>query len=393
LARAISTAVVRVSGRDRAIYEPAWRAIDRIRRLQSDLVHFHGMNLTWNLALLLARLRSRTPLVVHYHGGEPAHHPLARAVQNWCFGRAQAFLFTTRSHGQPFVASGSLDAGRIVEINETSSAFAFRPREDARRKTGMAGNPVFVWTGRLEPIKDPFTALRGFERIVETWREAQLYLYYSTDVLLPELRAFVASRPAIARLVHFRGRAASYEMENIYNSADFFLQGSRREVCGGAVLEAMAGGVIPVISDIPSFRALTDNGVSGVLFPMGDYSALADRTLAVPLAEIPRFSRAIRDHFERSLSFRALAGQLDPIYRRLTPRAEPTRDQADASQATQESRRDGATDSKSRHQQERKDDDDRDPDDIRRRDQSRAIEPVWEEEHRRRQQIEDGHQK
>jgi glycosyltransferase involved in cell wall biosynthesis len=330
LARAISATAVSGSRRDRALYEPAWRAIERIRRLRPDILHFHGMTLTWNLALLLATLPSQTPIVLHYHGGHMAQHPLARAVQSRCFRRANAFLFTTREHGQPFVDGGSLDANRVVELDETSSSFAFRSRNEARIKTGMAGNPVFVWTGRLDPIKDPFTALRGFELIVQTWPDAQLYLYYSTDQLLPELRAFVDDRPGLARLVHFRGKASGHEMEDIYNSADFFLQASQREVCGGAALEAMACGVIPVITNIPSFRAITDNGVYGVLFPTGDAVALADRTLALQLADVPRLSREIREHFDRNLSFPALAGQLDQIYRRLTVPAEASRDQAGA---------------------------------------------------------------
>src|SRR5207249_4314897 len=105
-------------------------------------------------------------IVLHYHGGKPADAPLSRATQMYCFRRANAFLFTTRDHGQPFAAGGSIDPRRIVEIPETSSIFSIRPREDARRKTGMNGDPVFVWTGRLDPIKDPITALRGFERIL-----------------------------------------------------------------------------------------------------------------------------------------------------------------------------------------------------------------------------------
>jgi glycosyltransferase involved in cell wall biosynthesis len=289
---------------------------------------------------------------LHYHGGQPAENLLTRAVQKSSLRRADTFLFTTSEHGQPFVADGSIDSGRIVELNETSSILSIRPREDARRKTVMVGDPVFVWTGRLDPIKDPITALRGFERILETRPSAELYLHYLTDSLLPDLRDFVSARPAMARRVHFRGRAASHEMENIYNSADFFLQASRREVCGGAVLEAMACGVIPVITDIPSFRVLTDNGSYGILFPPGDVLALAERTLAVPLADVPRRSREIRDHFERRLSFPALAGRLDEIYHTLTPPSQPNRDQTDASQTARESRRHSAADCESRYQHE-----------------------------------------
>jgi glycosyltransferase involved in cell wall biosynthesis len=317
IARLISAAAVTGSNRDRAIYEPAWRAIERIRGERPDLIHFHGMTLTWNLGLLLARLRPEIPVVLHYHGGDPARNPVAHAIQARSFRRASAFLFTTRSHGQPFVDDGLADPGRVVEIVETSTTFPMSPRVIARQKTGMTGDPVFVWTGRLDPIKDPLTALRGFAQIAASWQDAHLYLYYLTDPLLPTLTAFVAEQPQLVDRVHFRGRAPANAMEDIYNSADFLLQASRREVCGQAVLEAMASGVIPVVTDIPSFRAMTAGGSFGILFPEGDARALAGQTLAVPRSEIPKRSAAIRHRFEQALSFPALARQLDAVYRRL----------------------------------------------------------------------------
>jgi glycosyltransferase involved in cell wall biosynthesis len=106
-------------------------------------------------------------------------------------------------------------------------------------------------------------------------------------------------------------------MEAIYSSADFLLQGSRREFSGYAVLEAMACGAIPAISDIPSFRAMTCGGRYGVLFPPGDHEALARGVLAVPPGEIPARSVEVRARFERALSFPAMAARLEEVYREL----------------------------------------------------------------------------
>jgi glycosyltransferase involved in cell wall biosynthesis len=339
----VASAVERVSQRDPIVYQPALRAIRLIRELRPDVIHFHGLTLTWNLLLLNLLVGWGRPgdgltsvppsLVVHYHGGEPATNPVARWAQRYNFRRASRLLFTARSHAQPFVKAGMIaDPGRVVEFLETSTIVRPQPRALARQQTQISGEPVFLWVGRLAAIKDPLTALQGFEQIVPTYPNARLYLYFVADELLPTLRAYVASRPGLAARVEFRGRAPFEQMAAIYSSADFLLQASQREVCGQAVLEALACGVIPVVTDIPSFRVLTDAGRYGVLFPLGDAAALARGVVSIPRVELPDRSAAARAWFERSLSFSALGEKLERIYLDLlsAPRpAEPERDDDD----------------------------------------------------------------
>jgi glycosyltransferase involved in cell wall biosynthesis len=317
-ARAGARLLGRLSAGDPARYEPALPAILKLRALAPQVIHFHGLGLTWNLALLtLALGRSPARLVVQDHGGPPAGHPLARPVQRWALARAARVLFTAAEHARPFVDAGLVVPGAVVEMMETSSTFQPGDRAQARRETDMPGDPVFLWAGRLDPLKDPLTALRAFERIAGERPAAQLYLHYLTDRLLPELRAFVAARPPLAGRVHFRGRVPAERMEPIYRSADFLLQGSLKEVSGLAVLEAMACGVIPAVTDIPSFRAMTDGGRVGVLFPPGDAGALARGVLALSPAGTTALAAAARAWFERTLSYPALGARLEALYAKL----------------------------------------------------------------------------
>jgi glycosyltransferase involved in cell wall biosynthesis len=299
---------------------PAWRVVRAVRRLQPDVVHFLGTVLHLNLAVLAASLGAEGPPVfVHHHGGEPARHWLARRLQRFGFSRAARVCFTTPEQAATYAEAGLLPDGRrrVVEIVETSSRFSVMPREAARAATGMTGAPVFLWAGRLDPIKDPFTALRGFARIAEAWPGARLYLHYLTDALLPDLQAWVAARPHLHGRVHFSGRVPHERMEAICNSADFLLQASVREHSGCAVLDAMACGAIPVLSDIPSFRVITAHGAAGVLFPVGDDAVLARQVLAMGPEEIATRRAAVRARFDAVLSFPALARQLEREYGRV----------------------------------------------------------------------------
>ena len=322
--RAIAAAGGAALRREPARLEAALPAVRTIRRWQPDVVHFFGTTLTLNLAVVeLALGRRGPPIVVSYHGGWPPTNPLLRRIQRATLDRASRLLFTTRELARPFVEAGFLPADdpRIAEVMEVSTPFRMKDRAAARAVTGMSGDPVFVWAGRLEPVKDPLTALRGFDRIRAAWTGSRLYLCFLTDQLLPELRAFVDSRPGLADHVHFRGRVPHDQMEEVFNSADLLLQASRSVIPGRMVeysgfvpLEAMACGVVPVLTDLPSFRAMTEGGRYGLLYAVGDDVGLARNVLQLDRGEMSALGAEVRAHFERALSFPALASRLEAVY-------------------------------------------------------------------------------
>lgn len=323
--RRVAEVAGRLLDREPERLEAATPAVRAVRRWRPDVIHVFGLTMTLNLALLeLAIGKKGPPIVISYHGGSAPANRLLRRIQRSTLDRAARLLFTARDLARPFVDDGVLapDDLRVTEVLEVSTPFRMRDREAARAETGMVGDPVFVWAGRLEPVKDPLTALRGFDRIRAEWAGSQLYLHYLTDDLLPELRRLVDDRPGLAHHVHFRGRVPHHRMEAVFSSSDLLLQASRsvvpgREVeySGFAPLEAMACGVVPVLTELPSFRAMTADGRFGVLFGTGDDIGLARGVLAIGLEALPALRAEVRDHFERRLSFRALADRLEAVYR------------------------------------------------------------------------------
>jgi glycosyltransferase involved in cell wall biosynthesis len=301
-------------GRSRAYYEPATRAIDAIAKARAEVVHFHGMTLHLNLALLTGRLGSAA-LVIQHHGGGPAKNLITQRLQRRGLARADRLLFTSPAQALPFVAAGQLEGThRIETVLEVSTSLRSAPRDEARTRSGLVGTPIFVSAGRLHPDKDPLTVLRGFEIIARSWPDARLYLCYLTDELLPELQRYVEERSLLAERVKFLGRVPHADMMAIFGSADFVLQASLREVAGYAVVEAMAAGAIPVVTRIDAFEEITSGGRHGVLFPPRDPEALARGVLALDLEDLPVRQATVRAHFEAHLSFAALARRLEAIY-------------------------------------------------------------------------------
>jgi len=295
-------------------FQLAHGIIKRLEALQPEAIHYFGLNMTPNLWLVLRWAKKyRVPVVAHYHGGSPARRWLARRIESDNLRWVSRVLFTTLEQAAAWQKAG-LAADKVRLVLETSSNFQPQSRAEARRRTGLDGAPIFVSAGRLHPIKDPFTVLRGFEKITTAWPAAKLYFFYRTAELLEEMKKEVLAKPLLAQRVKFCGEAAPAQMQDIFSSADFFLQASRREFSSCAVLEAMACGAIPVVSDIPPFRVMTENGRYGRLFPVGDPEALAQKALGINGDAIGRHAQEVREKFLRDLSFAAMANRIEAIY-------------------------------------------------------------------------------
>jgi len=103
-------------------------------------------------------------------------------------------------------------------------------------------------------------------------------------------------------------------VEHLCRAADFLVQGSTREASSFSVLEALACGCTPLVTDIPSLRRMTRGGAVGGGFRPGDADGLA--RLLVEQAARPReeLRRTARAHFDRHLSPGALSRELAAAY-------------------------------------------------------------------------------
>ncbi len=72
-----------------------------------------------------------------------------------------AYFFSSLELGEAWVRKGNLsDANKIHEVMEVSSIFHPLDKEIARMKTGVNGEPVYLWVGRLDENKDPITRVK-----------------------------------------------------------------------------------------------------------------------------------------------------------------------------------------------------------------------------------------
>lgn len=299
----------------RPVRAPAAAVIDAVAGLDPDVIHVHGLALPGHAYRLRARL-PRTPILAQDHADRPPR-PWRRPAARRAMTALDAVAFTSAAQAEPFFHAGVFPPGLSVhEVPESSTDFTPGDPERARGATGLHGDPCLVWIGHLDRNKDPLTVLEGLAGAVRQLPDPHLWCCYRDAPLVREVQSMVGARPGLHGRVHLLGSRPHDQVEPLLRSADALLLGSRREGSGFAVIEAMACGATPIVTDIPPFRALT--GDVGVLWSPGD--ALSLRAALGRFGAIDTDERRrgrVRRHFDERLSWDAVGHRLAGVYREL----------------------------------------------------------------------------
>lgn len=283
-----------------------------VKSLKPDVVLVHSLNRPLQVIQLRMALPSSIRIIVQNHAEKPAtgiRKVLRRLADNF----VDAYLFASTDMGLDWVNKGNLASPKkIHEVMELSSVFYPVDRETARAKTGIDAEKAYLWVGRLDANKDPITAIKAFLKFAETEPLARLYMLYHTEELLPRINQLL-SEATNAEAVKLVGKIPNDDMLYWFNSADFFIAASHYEGSGTALCEALSCGCIPVVSDIPSFRMITDRGNIGRLFPPGDDGQLLTALQQSQLLDVATERQKALAYFKSNLSFEAIAQQIHTI--------------------------------------------------------------------------------
>ena len=292
--------------------------------VQPDIVHLNGLIFpvqTWLLRQVLPR---RSALVVQDHGsGEPlvgGSTPdglrLPRRLRQRGLRKADGFMFSAAGQELAWRAAGLIaPTQQVYRVMEASTTLRRMERATARQATGVDGAPAVLWVGRLNGNKDPLTVLDGFETSLARLPEATLTMIYSAEDLLPAVQDRLRGSSALRRCVRLVGRVPHRLMPAFYSAADLFVLGSHHEGSGYALLEALACGVAPVVTDIPPFRVMTAEGSIGALWTPGDLSGFARALVEVAGRGAEYWRGRILEHFDRALSWAAVGAEAMKAYR------------------------------------------------------------------------------
>jgi glycosyltransferase involved in cell wall biosynthesis len=278
-----------------------------------DVVQVRGLSFPVQTRRLSKALQD-PPVVVQHHADKmPAWW--RRPLHAWGLRAPSGVMCYAPDQVQSFINARILPPDiRLFELPPASSRFEPGNWRDARRTTGVYGDPCLMWVGRLGENKDPLTVLDAVSRASLALPDLHLWCCYARSPLLDAVKQRIRDDPRLAGRVHLLGSVPHAEVEHLLRAADFSVLGSHRESCGFAVLEGLACGATPLVTDIPAFRNMTSKGTVGGLFAPGDSAALARLITSFSSRNRIELRQRARAHFEDHLSFHALGTKLRSVY-------------------------------------------------------------------------------
>jgi len=294
-----------------------FRMLRYVKKERPDVVFVQGLNHSFQVICMRLFLGKDAVIVVQHHGEQPLPgvKKILQKIADKCI---TAYFFTSADNAQQWIDAKMISTKKkCFEVLEASAHLTKRNKNESKNVLGMSGNANFLWVGRLNANKDPFTVLYGFEKYLRKNRGAKFYMIYQEDELLQDIKTIISKSEVLANSTFLAGKMDHENLATWYSAADFYISGSHREGSGYALLEAMACGCIPVVTDIPSYRAITSNGGYGILYEKNNVDSLLqalDKTETINRSE---FSKAVEAHFNKNLSFEKIATDIFTICKKL----------------------------------------------------------------------------
>ena len=249
------------------------------------------------------------------------HISTALISRLWLSSLARKDLIIPHSDGifENLAASG-LDPARMAIVNNGVDTARFHPptspeRIEARKKLGLPPDKtVVLHVGRLTRLKRVDMLLRALSEkaLNDVW-----FASAGDGEEAHALRSLSASLGIESRT---RWLGFEPDVRTALAAADICAMPSQTEGLSRAALEAGAVGLAVIAADIPGFRPLILDGVTGLLVPPNDPSpwARALESLCNALSRRKDLGGNLRRHIEDKFSAGAMASQYLSIYRTLS---------------------------------------------------------------------------
>jgi glycosyltransferase involved in cell wall biosynthesis len=134
--------------------------------------------------------------------------------------------------------------------------------------SGTPTGVLIVSTRSFEPVYDVATLVYAYARLSRDSPNVRLRLYGSGSG--EETLRSQAESLGAAQSVEFAGSAPHPILAEGLRRASVYVSTSRSDAASVSLLEAMATGLIPVVSDIEANRSWIQHGENGLLFAHGD---------------------------------------------------------------------------------------------------------------------------
>lgn len=284
--------------------QAARRLSSQLDVIQPDLIHAGPIH----ICAAIAAMTGFKPLVSMSWGSDllwEARKPLVALVSRLTLSRSNAFVGDCEAVA---AAANRLGMARnkivLFPWGTDLEHFTPGPGDKVREKLGWQQAFILLSTRSFEP-------LYGVDLIVRAFIEAAadnpaLHLLLVGGGSLQKQFEEQLHMAGLDARSHFAGRVDRQALPNYYRAADLYLSASYSDGSSVSLLEAMACGLPPLVSDIPGNREWVEPGISGWLFQAGEVKSLIGSLIkhAQDESALKKTGAAARSVVERSANWK-----------------------------------------------------------------------------------------
>ena len=179
--------------------------------------------------------------------------------------------------------------------------------ESMRPAYANADEKLLVHLSNFRPVKRVTDVVEVFARVTKAMPARLLLIGDGPDRSAAE---YLAMRHGVQSRIHFLGKQDN--VHELLPLADLMIMPSEMESFGLAALEAMACGVPSIATRVGGVPELIDDGLNGLLFPVGDTAAMGDAAIA--LLRDPARLAAMAHSARRTATERFCTTRIIPLY-------------------------------------------------------------------------------
>jgi glycosyltransferase involved in cell wall biosynthesis len=246
-----------------------------VLRYQCRLIHAHWAIPTGPIGAVIGMLL-RKPLFVTLHGSDlrmAMQSSFLKAIFLWVCRKAQHLTCVSEEMRNELENMG-IDSSKIAVFPMgVDDIFFDIGGKRVRRKEKQS---FTVLSNRnLQPIYNVSQLIRAIPSVLRAVPNAK-FLIAGDGVERERLRKEV-DRLGIATSVEFLGKIPHENMPSLLEKTDVYVSTSLSDGTSVSLLEAMASGAFPVVTDIAANKEWITDGMNGFLVPIDDETSLAQK--------------------------------------------------------------------------------------------------------------------
>jgi glycosyltransferase involved in cell wall biosynthesis len=247
---------------------------DFIRQTNPDLLNAHFIP---NYGLLGA-LSKRRPFMISAWGSDillsPKKSLFHRLRVKYVLSKADLVTCDGTNLSKELVELGVPEEKIILAPMGIEQRLLIERKNDFEKKEDI----IILSTRGFEPIYDLKTLIQAVPLIIQKVNKKVKLWITGMGSQEQELKK-LSSKLGIEKYVEFKGYVTREDLEELFQKADIYVSTSLSDSTSVSLLEAMASGLVLLVTDIPGNREWIEDGKNGFLFPSGNYHALAEKII------------------------------------------------------------------------------------------------------------------